>query len=437
MKRRLVLLVLATCTLMLAAFLIPLALLVRTAAAERATSAATAEAQRLAPLVVTLSPAELTVLLSNINAQSRYTTTVFLADQSVLGAPAARTAAVASAAQGASVTQETPDGREILIAAAGRTDGIAVIRVLIPGAELTSGVSRAWIILFSLGIGLLLVAALVANWLARTMTRPLSAVADVADRLTAGDLMIRAVPAGPPEVKRLGNGLNDLARRVGELLAHEREQAADLSHRLRTPLTALRIDAEGIRDRAEQGRILAGIDALERTVNEIIRSARNGHSRPQTSDAATVLRQRVTFWSALADEEQRRLDIQITSAPLHVAVSEEDLAACVDALLGNVFSHTPEGTAIAVSLQARDGGSACLTIADHGPGLDPSIAARGNSAIGSTGLGLDIANRTALASGGTLALAETYGGGLTVTVVLGQPLPLTSPRRGHARRRAE
>ncbi|WP_020519247.1 sensor histidine kinase [Catelliglobosispora koreensis] len=428
MKRRLVLLVLATCTLMLAAFLIPLALLVRSAAAERATSAAIAEAQRLAPLVVTLTPVELTVLLNNVNAQSHFATTVFLGDHSALGATAARTDSVGTAARGASITRNLDGGREVLIATAGRTDGIAVIRVFIPASELTSGVNRAWAILFGLGAGVLVVATLVANRLSRTIIRPLSAVADVADRLTAGDLTIRAIPAGPPEIRRLGVGLNDLASRIGELLKNEREAAADLSHRLRTPLTALRIDAEGIADQADRSRLLADIDALERTVNEIIRTARRGRDQTQICDAATVLRQRVDFWSALADEEQRPLSIQITPAPAYIAVTGEDFAACVDALLGNVFAHTPEGTPLAIDLVKRPDGSVVMAIADRGPGLDPTIAARGFSGVGSTGLGLDIANRTAIATGGTLTLTQTSGGGLTVIAVLAPPSVSGRPR---------
>ena len=76
-------------------------------------------------------------------------------------------------------------------------------------------------------------------------------------------------------MRRASAGLNRLAVRIGELLAHERETVADLSHRLRTPLTALRIDAESLRDGDEMARGLsADVGAVERTVSEIIREAR-------------------------------------------------------------------------------------------------------------------------------------------------------------------
>jgi signal transduction histidine kinase len=96
----------------------------------------------------------------------------------------------------------------------------------------------------------------------------------------------------------------------------------------------------------------------------------------------------------------------------------------VDALLGNVFAHTPDGTAFAVRLVARAGGGALLTVADHGPGIPEPIrwgALRGTSGGGSTGLGLDIARRAAAEAGGGLSLDAGPSGGADVTLELGPP----------------
>ena len=65
-------------------------------------------------------------------------------------------------------------------------------------------------------------------------------------------------------MRRAGSGLNRLAARIGDLLAHERETVADLSHRLRTPLTALRIDAESLRNFEEMTQLTADVDAVYR-----------------------------------------------------------------------------------------------------------------------------------------------------------------------------
>ena len=99
-------------------------------------------------------------------------------------------------------------------------------------------------------------------------------------------------------------------------------------------------------------------------------------------------------------------------------VPAADLAAAVDALLGNVFAHTPEGTGMLVDVRSRDGGGALVTVSDAGPGLPERAAERGRSGGGSTGLGLDIARRTAEASGGELRIRSSPRG-TAVTLDLG------------------
>jgi signal transduction histidine kinase len=86
-----------------------------------------------------------------------------------------------------------------------------------------------------------------------------------------------------------------------------------------------------------------------------------------------------------------------------------------------VFAHTPEGTGFRVAVRECGDGTAEVLVADDGPGLrDPATALeRGRSGGGSTGLGLDIARRTAEASGGTVRLASSPTG-TTVALELGR-----------------
>jgi signal transduction histidine kinase len=97
---------------------------------------------------------------------------------------------------------------------------------------------------------------------------------------------------------------------------------------------------------------------------------------------------------------------------LRVRAAGADLTATVDALLENVFSHTPGGTAVEVTLVASPEGGGRLVVADHGPGF-AMPQQRGLSGAGSTGLGLDIARRTTESAGGGMVLAQTAGGGAT------------------------
>jgi signal transduction histidine kinase len=110
----------------------------------------------------------------------------------------------------------------------------------------------------------------------------------------------------------------------------------------------------------------------------------------------------------------------VPGEPAPVRVTAADLGAVVDALLGNVFAHTPEGTPVSVTVRPRTAGGAELVVADTGPGMDGSAVERGRSGAGSTGLGLDIARRTAESSGGNFRVASTRGG-TTVTLELGPP----------------
>jgi signal transduction histidine kinase len=435
MRLRVILLVVATSSLVLVSFLVPLALVLRSFAANQAVSKATTQAQSLAPFVGTdfLPGAVGRANVENGGSQ----VTVFLPGGQKVGQPALRTATVARATTaGQSFTTVGPAGAEVL-AAVGLPGGTAVIRIFVPNAVLRHGVTEAWLLLVGLGLGLLAVSVVVADQLARSLVRPIANLAQASDLLATGDLTARATVAGPPEVRRAGSGLNRLAARIGDLLAHERETVADLSHRLRTPLTALRIDAESLRNVEEMAQLTADVDAVERTVNEIIRAARRptGGGVGALCDASMVINERAAFWQPLAEDQERPMMVEVAAGPVLVSASSEDLAACTDVLLENVFSHTDEGAAFTVRLSRRAGGGAWLVVADDGPGFpDADSTERGRSSGGSTGLGLDIARRIAEASGGSLMIGRSTSGGGAVTVGLGPPARPPDGRRRRARR---
>jgi signal transduction histidine kinase len=439
MRLRIILLVIAISSLILISFLLPLALVLRTFAADRAVSSATVQAQWMAPLVATLDVSSLRLAVTQVNAEDRnQPVTVFLPDGRVLGPPAARSAGVRLAAKGRSFATQTHGGVEVLVAVQGLPQGTAVIRTFVPTAELRAGVVRAWLLLCAVGLGLLVLSVAVADQLARSLVRPLSSLAQASHLLAAGDLAARAQVTGPPEVRQVSAGLNRLAARIGELLAHERETVADLSHRLRTPLTALRIDAESLQDTAGMEQLLTDVATLERTVNEIIREARRPTADSATAvcDACEVVAARAAFWRPLAEDQDRAMAVQVVRGPVLVGVSGDDLAACTDILLENVFAHTPEGVAFSVRVSPRAIGGVWLVVTDEGPGFGhPHAARRGTSTGGSTGLGLDIARRIAEASGGTLTVGRSASAGGSVTVGLGPPGDAAQQDRRHRRAR--
>jgi signal transduction histidine kinase len=418
-RRRLLLVTLAVTSLLVAAFALPLALLVRDVARDRAITDAERDMAALAPVLAVAgdrSLLEAAVQRTGAGADGRLS--LWLPDGTLVGdGTAADPEAVALAGErriafsrsnGAGIDVYTP----VVI---GR-DQVAVLRVRVPEPLLHDGVTTSWAILAVLAVALLAVAVVATDRLARSVTRPAVDLATTSRALAGGDVRARAQVGGPPEIADVGMALNVLADRIDELLAAERERVADLSHRLRTPLTALRLGAESQGAAA----LVADVDRLEAEVSELIRAARRPLHESVTlhCDLAAVVADRAAFWGALADDDGRTWSCSVTPAgPHRVRLSEADAAAVVDILLGNVFAHTPDATPYGVSV-ARVGGQVELVVEDGGPGMDDTLLGRGASAGGSTGLGLDIARSTARAAGGELRVERSSLGGARVVIAL-------------------
>jgi signal transduction histidine kinase len=117
------------------------------------------------------------------------------------------------------------------------------------------------------------------------------------------------------------------------------------------------------------------------------------------------------------------------AGPLPVGVTRQDLSACVDALLDNVFTHTPEGCGFTVELTRLPTGVVRLSVADAGPACPVRRrCSGGHSGADSTGLGLDIVRRTAVRAGGTMTATGSASRGARIEVDLGPPAR-TEPTR--------
>ncbi|KQX62017.1 HAMP domain-containing sensor histidine kinase [Angustibacter sp. Root456] len=426
MRRQIWLLVAATTSAVILAFLIPLGLLVRTLAEDRALASASQEAQSVAALVAAVSDQrQLADLVAGVGERSRLQTSVALADGTQIG-PAIGTAddeLLERARSGEAFTSRRPDGSARVYVPVVTQDGTAVVRSVVPGGELHRGLTAAWLTIAALGLLLLAGSLFAADRLGRRVAAPISEVSLVAHRLREGEMTARAHVGGPPEVADLASSLNRLADRIGELLRIEREAVADLSHRLRTPITALRLDVDAVRPAEAAERLGAHVEHLQRTVDAIVKEARRPvlSSLDRGCDAAAVVRERVDFWSALATDQDRTVTVEVPQRPVPAALDATELADALDVLLDNVFAHTPEGTPFEVALSHDSAGAVRLEVIDAGPGLtDPSLTERGVSGAGSTGLGLDIVRRTAEAAGGELVVRRGLRGG-TVAIVTFAP----------------
>jgi signal transduction histidine kinase len=412
MRRRISWLVAATTSAVVLAFVVPLALLVSTAAADRAVAAGSEEARSVAILISGADTDTVAERVSSAGRRSPARTSVLLPDGTVIGEADAQMAAdpqVRRAATGRAFTVDDDQGGTVSFIPVLGADGTSVVRTTVDAELKRAGVYRAWVGLALLGSLLLAVALLIANRLGRRISEPVTDLAAVAQRLHEGDLDARAVPHGPEETMELGETLNRLAERIMELLAAERAAVGDLSHRLRTPVTALRLDAEAVDDRQLAQRLQEHIEQLQRTVDAIVRDARRP-LRPTLAascDASAVVATRAAFWSALAEDQGRPMDVVVPGHPVLVGLDAADLTDMLDVLVDNVFAHTHEDTAFSVRL-LQEGGFGVLEVADTGTG-NPVVTSDGAQRPGTSGLGLQIVRRTAASVGGHLDLRQDHG----------------------------
>ena len=424
MRRRLAVLALAITSLVVIAFTVPLILVVRREARERAQISAETQAQTFAALVaLTVAGAESLNRASIENAIGDLPEGVgiVLPGGETIGDIPLSSEAAASVRLGVPAAGYTSDGWEVGIPVQTRLGVVGVVATA-TNQELATGVGTATIILGLVGIVVIGAAVAVADRLGRSLVRPVDELAGVARRLGDGELGARAVVTEPPEVAAVGTALNLLAERLGSMITAERESLADLSHRLRTPLTGLRLQAERLPETQDRHALLEGVDRMQTAVDGLIVAVRSGRSSTDSADVAEVVRRHLEFWGVLAREQGRPITAVLDPGPLTVPVGAEELGSMVDGLFGNVFSHTKPGTPFEVNLSRNRDSEIVLVVSDAGDGFPAGVdpMRRGVSGRGSTGLGLDIARRVAERCNGSVRLGRARLGGAEVVVTLRQ-----------------
>ncbi len=448
MRRRILLLVVGMTTLVVLAFAIPLAVLTHNVIGQQSEKAVQDQARGVAAYLRSAQPnrKQLTTYLNQQSRDTGYPISVRLPDGEIVGStpgddndaheggrpPSSGPQPPTGAPRGSAGGGGDPDGPPQVTSAPGGSVAVAVVltppngfyqvRVYLSDSKRYAGLSGWYALIIGASLGLIVLGIAAGELLTRRIARPLLDTARTAQRLSTGDVTARAPTDGPREVADVGIALNRLADRIDQLIVEERETVADLSHRLRTPLTRLRLDAEALSDPEEAERVSTRVSEVERMLTAVIHAARRPQreGRLPSCDATAVVRERVEFWSALTDEQGRTSTVSLPADGVTVRASAEDLGAAVDALLENVVAHTREGTPFSVTLAAT-GDGARLEIADEGPGIPESAEIRGRSDRGSTGLGLDIARRCAEAAGGSMTVGAAPSGGALVTLLLHSP----------------
>ncbi len=301
--------------------------------------------------------------------------------------------------------------------------------------ELDDHMTVLWLWLGLTGLGALILGVVLALRLARWVSRPLNGLGSAAARLGDGDLDVRAETGhGPVEVRALAATFNRMAERTQTLVHGHRAWVADVSHQLRTPLTALRLrlDVLAAESEPETAAELAGaleeIGRLSRLVDGLLAVARAEGRVPQREpvDVGAVVAERVAAWEPVARERRIELEpVDSADAAGHDAMARlgpGDLEQMLDNVLANALEAVPDGGRVRIEV-ADGAGRVSLRVVDDGPGMgeqakQAAFRRFGNPAARGNGLGLAIVYRLATANGGTVSLSDTPGGGLTVALDL-------------------
>lgn len=225
----------------------------------------------------------------------------------------------------------------------------------------------------------------------------------------------------PQEIIPFVHAINRLLERVSQLMGQQRRFIADAAHELRSPLTALSIQAqnlihadslEGMRERVPPLR--DGIERARQLTEQLLNLARTqaGSNGDSTVNVSTMARELIAEYLPLA--EARRLDLGLDEiAPLSLRTQPEALRLILRNALENAIKYTQEGGEVTLRL-CTEGNDVLIEVVDNGPGIaisehecvfDPFYRISGACGEGS-GLGLAIAREAANRLGGTVGVHE-------------------------------
>jgi len=326
-----------------------------------------------------------------------------------------------------------------------------------------SAFAFAVLILFGLGLLFAVVAGL------RRMVMPLGDIIEAAGQVEAGDFSARVRPRGPRELRQLGRAFNEMSERLELTEIQRRELVADLSHELRTPVSVIQGNLEGMldgvyeADEAHLAPVLEEVRILSHLIDDLgtLSEAESGmlqlHREP--TDFGILANEIMASFRPQAEAETIELMVEVPDDLPLIEMDPIRIREVLVNLLTNALRHTPNGGKVTIRALITDG-YAQLTVRDNGSGIapedldhifdrfykaDPRSSDRGaietgassparsapktgaSSPIrsapktGGSGLGLTIAKNLVTAHGGEITAESTLGEGTVVRFTL----PLT------------
>ena len=295
-----------------------------------------------------------------------------------------------------------------------------------------------WLPLPLLGLAALVIMVAAGRAL-RATAAPIGDVMEAADRVAGGDYGARVEARGPGEVRRLARSFNQMAERLEANEAQRRSLLADVAHELRTPLSVIRGNVEGMLDglyppdEAHLGPVLEETAVMARLLDDLqtLSTAEAGVLRlhRERVDPASLAEDAVAAFRARAGTAGVTLDWHAAPGLPELDVDPVRVGEVLANLLSNAVRHTPPGGSVEIALEPSAAGVA-FTVSDTGSGIAgedlPQVFNRfvKSADSGGVGLGLAIAKSLVEAHGGEITAESEPGRGTTMRFVL----PTSPPR---------
>ncbi|QCC78080.1 sensor histidine kinase [Nocardioides daphniae] len=280
--------------------------------------------------------------------------------------------------------------------------------------------------LITTGLGLTVFAAIIGFILARRLSRPFDELAEAAEQIAHAKFDVDLPHYSIPEAEAIGSALRLASSQLDELLRREREFAANASHQLRTPITALRLTLEDLTMWPETPPAVADelnaniseLDRLSAAINELLELSRGKRLGEAVDvDLDLLASEAVVRWRAHVEEEPGRTLVHAPADPCPAHVPPGPVLQVLDVLIDNALCHGQGRITVGAR---RRGQFVDLVVGDEGPTtIDEAVFQRGAQSDTSEGhgLGLTIASQLAVAAGGRLSVADAE----TTTFVLSLP----------------
>ena len=275
--------------------------------------------------------------------------------------------------------------------------------------------------------------AFLAGRAVRQLVAPIGEVMEAAERVAGGDYSARVQARGAGEVGRLTHSFNQMTERLQANETQRRALLADVAHELRTPLSVIRGNVEGMLDgvyppdEAHLGPLLEETAVMARLLDDLqtLSTAEAGVLRlhRERVDPAALAEDAVATFRARAGRAGVALTCQASGPVPEVDVDPLRIGEVLANLLTNAIRHTPAGGSVRVVVEPDPGGVA-VTVYDTGPGIDPRDLTQvfdrfvKSADSGGAGLGLAIARSLVEAHGGHITAESAPGQGTTMRFVL-------------------